>query len=439
MNRPQLKKFLSAPGLLKIIRGAFAKLQDYRCEQRQISLVDALMSGLAVFGMKYPSLLKFDEQRQEEIVRGNLSTLYGVEQAPCDTQLRAILDPVSPQDLRGAYRDIHRYLQRHKVYEQYQYLDGYYLVSVDGTGQFASSKINCDDCCVKTNKKGQVGYYHQLLGAVMVHPEHRTVLPFAPEAMTRQDGETKNDCERNAAKRLLTQLREAHRNLKIIIVEDSLSGNGPHINLLNELGFRYIIGVKEGDHEALFEAVNEKMIAGETEEFEVVDERGVTHGFRFVNGVPLNKTHPDILVNYLDYWQIKDGEELNFSWITDIVLSRDNVYAVMRGGRARWKVENETFNTLKNQGYHLEHNYGHGQQHLATVFAHLMMLAFLVDQAQELCCGLFQRARQRFHSRTSLWERMRTLFTSFYLDTWEVFWNAIIHGHVGYDLQPDTS
>ena len=67
---------------------------------------------------------------------------------------------------------------------------------------------------------------------------------------------------------------------------------------------------------------------------------------------------------------------------------------MVRGGRARWKIENETFNTLKNQGYQFGHNFGHGKQNLSTIFVMLMMLAFLVDQTQELCCPLFQAVRQ---------------------------------------------
>lgn len=111
----------------------------------------------------------------------------------------------------------------------------------------------------------------------------------------------------------------------------------------------------------------------------------------------------------------------------------------MRGGRARWKIENETFNTLKNQDYHLEHNYGHGKQPLATHFGLLMMLAFLVDQVQELWCAPFQAARKARGSRTSLWQRMRSLFTGYYIESWRQFFEALIHGHTSYPLQPDTS
>jgi hypothetical protein len=434
---PRLRKHLSAPGLLKMIRQSFEAIPDHRSPRSPIALSDALMAGLAMFGLKYPSLLKFDEAYREGVIRANLKTLYGVERAPCDTQLRTILDPVDPHPLRPAFRAVHRHLQRHKALEAYQYLEGHYLLSIDGTGQFASSAIHCAECCVKTHR-GQESYYHQLLGAVLVHPELPTVLPLAPEAITRQDGATKNDCERNAAKRLLVQLRCEFPKLKLIVVEDSLSANGPHLELLHELNLRYIIGVKEGDHEALFAAVRTKLQTGECAEIKYT-EQGIEQGYRFVNELPLNTTHPQLRVNFLEYWENKGESQLRFSWITDIELSQDNVERIMRGGRARWKIENETFNTLKNQGYNLEHNYGHGQQRLTTVLGFLMMLAFLVDQAQELGCRLWQAARAHFRSRTSLWERLRVLFTGFYIPDWKTLWEAIATGHAPMVLAPDTS
>jgi hypothetical protein len=153
----------------------------------------------------------------------------------------------------------------------------------------------------------------------------------------------------------------------------------------------------------------------------------------------LNQSHPELRVNFLEYWEIDGDQHRLFSWITDIEVTQDNVQPLRRGGRARWKVENETFNTLKNQGYQLEHNYGHGQQHLATVFAFLMMLAFLVDQVQELGCRLFQAARAHFRSRTSLWERLRALFTDYFIPDWKTLWEAIASGHVPAVLAPNTS
>ncbi|MGB5064957.1 MAG: hypothetical protein WBQ37_14565 [Candidatus Competibacter sp.] len=200
---------------------------------------------------------------------------------------------------------------------------------------------------------------------------------------------------------------------------------------------RYIIGVKPGDHHALFETVQQHLGAHQCSEYNsTVDTQGVEHGYRWVNGLALNQSHPDLKVNFLEYWEIQDGQERIWCWVSNIPLTQTNVEAVMRGGRARWKVENETFNTLKNQGYHLEHNYGHGQQHLSTIFAMLMMLAFLVDQAQELSCRLFQAARARFRSRTSLWERLRALFTDFHIPDWKTLWEVIATGHAATVLTP---
>lgn len=436
----RLRKQLSAPGLLKTVRQCFEAIEEHRRRRGTFSLADVLMSGLAMFGLKYPSLLKFDEaHREEAVVRANLKSLYGVEQAPCDTQMRSVLDPLDPAALRPAFATLHRQLQRQGALKAYRYLDGYYLLSVDGTGQFGSTEISCPECCVKMIG-GEEHYYHQLLGAVLVHPGLKTVLPLAPEPITRGDGQTKNDCERNAAKRLLANIRADHPQLKLIVIEDALAANAPHLRLLQQLDMRFIINVKEGDHRALFETVRTAMCQGRTEEWSYVDERGIEHGYRWLNDVPLNQSHPDLRVNFLEYWEIKDEQErLLCGWMTDIPLSRDNVAAVARGGRSRWKIENETFNTLKNQGYRLEHNYGHGEQHLATVLAMLMMLAFLIDQIQELGCRLFQAARARFHSRTSLWERLRALFVGFSIPDWQTLWQAIARGHTAPLLQPDTS
>ena len=431
MKLPSLRKHLSAPGLLQAVRKSFGKIKDHRTTTPGIRLTDALMSALAVFQLKYPSLLKFDEERNEKSVRHNLRTLFGVHRAPCDTQMREICDPVTPKSLRAAFRLIFTKLQKSKALDDFKYLDGRYLISIDGTGQFASSKICCDDCCIKKSKNGEISYYHQLLGAVIVHPDKNIVLPLAPEPILRKDGDNKNDCERSASKRLITRLREEFPRLQFIVVEDALASNGPHLKLLKEQGMSYIIGVKEGDHELLFNTVQQALIDGRTQEFENFDpEIKRYRGYRFINNIPLNKANPDLLVNFLEYWEVDESghQTAYFTWVTDIHLSENIVHEIMRGGRARWKVENETFNTLKNQGYQLEHNYGHGKKHLATVFAYLMMLSFLIDQVQELSCGLFKKARQRFRSRTSLWNRMRVLVVGFYIDDWTELWKAIILG-----------
>jgi hypothetical protein len=157
-------------------------------------------------------------------------------------------------------------------------------------------------------------------------------------------------------------------------------------------------------------------------------EGDTTRQFRYLNQVPLNQSHPDLLVNYLEYQELKEGKTIyHGSWITDIELTPDNVFQVMRAGRARFQIENETFNTLKTQEYHLEHNYGHGKQHLATVLATLMMLHFLIDQVQELACPLFQAARHSYPSRRQFWEILRAYWFLQVLSSWEALFKFIIY------------
>ncbi|MEI7849300.1 MAG: transposase [Chloroflexota bacterium] len=308
------------------------------------------------------------------------------------------------------------------------FMENCYLLSLDGTGYFASSRVHCPSCLEKkSSKTGEVRYAHQLLGGAIVHPDFAEVIPFAPEAIIKQDGKTKNDCERNAAKRFLEKLRQDHPHLPLILIEDGLSSNAPHIAELRKHNLHFILGVKAGDHKFLFAAVTLADHAGQTTEFECESE-GVLHRFRFINQVALNESNPDELVNFVEYWEIKSGKTQYFSWVTDFIVTIANVFQIMRGGRARWKIENETFNTLKNQGYHFEHNFGHGEKNLSVVFASLMLLAFLVDQAQQLASDLFQAVLKKEGSRIRMWEHMRALFYSFEFTCMEDIFRALLYG-----------
>jgi hypothetical protein len=422
---PKGRKHLSADALFRLVRTGFADIPEHRSADAEISFTDALMAAFAMFSLKAPSLLAFDKQRAE----GNLGTIYGMERVPCDTHMRERLDPVSPESLRPVFKSVFRQLQRGKALEPMEFLDGHYLLALDGTGYFSSQTIHCASCLQKLHRNGAITYYHQMLGAAIVHPDVREVIPLMPEPIVKHDGTDKNDCERNAAKRLITKLRQDHPHLKFIITEDSLSSNAPHIETLHDHDLPYILGVKAGDHGFLFQQGQAEEHAGRVTYYERHDRAaGLVHRFRFVNHVPLNASNADIRVNFLEYWEIGDGKVQHFSWVTDLRVTTRNVFHLMRGGRARWKIENETFNTLKNQGYNFEHNYGHGTQNLSVVFATVMMLAFLVDQTQQLCCALFRAVWAKLGSKRLLWERMRALFYDYHLDSMRELLEALFYG-----------
>jgi len=221
------------------------------------------------------------------------------------------------------------------------------------------------------------------------------------------------------------------------VIEDGLASNGPHIRKLQSHNMRYILGAKPKDHKYLFEWID---TSPQTKTYKIQDDDGTIRHYRYHNQVPLNDANYDLEVNFLIYKEISPkGKKKIFSWVTDIPLSEHTLPIVMKGGRARWRIENETFNTLKNQGYHFEHNFGHGNEHLSNVFAHLMLLAFFVDQLQGLCCKLFQQAKTKMGSYVLFWESFRAYFFSFKIPDW-VTWYQAIYSSPGVELPVfDTS
>jgi len=269
------------------------------------------------------------------------------------------------------------------------------------------------------------------LGSVLVCPGRREVIPLMPEPILNQDGQTKNDCERNALARWLPKFRQDHPHLRVVATLDALYANAPVIADLSKALVSWIIRVKEEDHAFLFAQVRQRADEGQVEDFFVVGSDGVNRHFRLAYDLPLNESHPEVRVDFLEESERQGDGEYRTTLIVDPVLrlSRDCAETVMWGGRSRWKVENETFNTLKNQGYHLEHNYGHGYQNLSVVLAMLMMLAFLVDQTSQLCCALFTAAWEKCGSKRALWEGVREVFHRFTVVSMAEIYAALLYGH----------
>lgn len=430
------KKNLSASGLLKIVRGDFEKIPR-EVKRQRISLTDCLMSALAMFGVKSPSLLAFDGPKMEDTVKHNLKTLYQINTPPSDTHMREVLDEIDPKLIRETFLSVFHEAQRGKLLEEYTFIGDGYLCLVDGSEIFKSEKIFCKNCCKKELQNGQISYHHQILAAVLAHPDHRQVIPLCPEPINKQDGATKNDCERNAFHRFLLDLKREHPRLKLTMCSDALSATAPHINELISLGYHFIIVAKPEGNKTLYEWVK-----GITRDVTTTVGKN-NYVFRYVNNVPLNDTKNTPQVNFLEceWTEIHGRQEKkgHCGWVTDHKITDENLYKLMRAGRARWKIENETFNTLKNQGYQFEHNYGHGKKNLHTIFALLMMLAFLIDQIQEATCGLFQKAMTHKRTRRFFWESMKSFFNTYFIESWEDLFAAMGPGFKGAKLEVNSS
>lgn len=434
---------LRADSLIGLLRERFDLIVDKRRSASTLfSLTDCLMSAFAMFSIKEDSLLAFDGRRNEP----NLKSLFQIQNIPSDTQMREVLDPVEVDHLNEGFADIFAELQRAGVLEDYVFHDGSYLIAIDGTGYYCSNNIHCPHCLKHVNKADKTQYAHQAVAAVMVHPKRKEVIAMAVEPIIQQDGATKNDCERNATRRLLKRFRKQHPKLKSIIVEDALASNGPHIRDLIEMKFDFLLGVKPGDHKVLFDEFIAAMDGKRPEGSELQSvsvataESKNTQVLQWMSNATLNASHPDLLVTFLQQMELNKNDEpiRRFSWVSSLSVTQENVTKLASGGRSRWKIENETFNTLKNQGYNLEHSYGHGQQNLSTVFLLLMFLAFLVDQVQQATCPLFQAAIGKFRTHKAYWKHLWACYTLLALRSWEELYRMIASGRTDGRIQLDT-
>jgi len=421
-------KALDFDPLISSLKENFDDFVDSRGSNKQISLGDCLQSGLAMFSLKDASLLSFNNSRPTRAA--NLSNVYKISKVPSDSHMRTLLDKVKPISFSKVFTGLVCKLRLAGFWKKYIYFQGYMICSVDGVHHFSSEKVHCKSCMKYTKSNGVLEYRHYLLSGSIVHPDKKEVMPVIHEPILRVDGQEKNDCERNAGKRLLPKLRKLFPKEKLIIVEDALSSNGPHIKALQAENFRFVLGVKPDGNKYLFDLAKRlKASNSKTLHYYEEERDGFIHQYEYVNNVPLNSSNRDVKVNFLNYRQIDPtGKKKDkvFSWVTDFKLRKTNLYSIMRIGRSRWKIENECFNTLKNQSYNFEHNYGHGKENLCMVLVLLMMLAFWIDQIQQANNSLFILAWKKGQTRIALWEKVRSKFNEFVVQSMEIIYKLII-------------
>lgn len=407
------KKHLTFACLVNAMIETFAKIPDHRTGTSTYSVSETAMCGFAPMYFRDSSLLFFQRQfERSPHRRSNLATMFGVKRIPSDTQIREILDEVPPEAIAPLFGGFFDRLQRGKHLVPFVFYNGAYLANIDATEYFRSEKIECPGCLEFEQKDGTVQYAHQILQVAITHPEQKQIIPLAPEHIRRTDGSEKQDCETNAGKRAVSRIRQEHPKLKLIYNGDDLYSRQPFILDVKAAGASYIFVAKPSSHVSLFENIAGLRRGGCLETLEVRDGKGRQHRYEWMNGVPLNGDKNSVVVNYFEYTLVneKGKEGYHNSWVTDLPVTGKNVALFSEGGRGRWKIENEGFNTLKTGGYHLEHNFGHGAKHLSFIFFLLNLLAFFIHQIQALCDFAYRRTRAMFDFNIDFWESFRALF-----------------------------
>jgi hypothetical protein len=340
-------------GMSRIVRG----IKDPRNPEKiDHTLHDVVMSGEAMMHFQDPSLLQFQKHLEDSFHYSNLTTLFEVKSIPKSSQMKDILDVVPSESFRPIFYDFFARLQRGKQLKNFELFPELYIVSVDGSEYFSSSQVHCPHCLKKVHNRGKENesttYSHQILQAALMHPSQKQVIPLMPEEIRNEDGTDKQDCEINAGKRLIRKIRDDHPHLGIILNGDGLYPKQPMIEAAKRENMHFIFVCKPDGNKTVMEWVQEQRKLGEVLSYSLVDVEGRTHAFSWVNAVPLTGSIDTAEVNYFDYQLMvpqKDGSlKITYkgSWVTDFEVTRENVETLVKGGRCRWKIENECFNSV---------------------------------------------------------------------------------------------
>ncbi len=395
------------------------------------TMADIGLAAFSVFFMQSPSFLAHQRALAEGPGRGrsNAHTLFGMTAIPCDNHIRAMLDGAPSDHFDTVFTTIVRDLDARGGLKAMRCLDGRVLIALDGSEHFCSRKISCPHCSTRTRADGETEHFHTVLGATLVAPGHKTVLPLPPEFVRPQDGARKQDCETTAAKRWLARVGASYAWLKPVYLGDDLYAHQPMCEAILAAGGSFLLVCKPSSHKTLAEYLTGVAL----ESLSRTEGRGSAkrlHRYRWMTGVPLRDGKDALTVNWLEIEIAKPDGKVTYrgSFITDLPVSRDSVAELAACGRARWKIENETFNVLKTGGYHLEHNFGHGKDTLASVLVALNLLAFAMHNACDLIETLWQKARERLGARARLFEHVRSITTYHLFPSWHSLLRTIITG-----------
>lgn len=421
---------LTAPlqfdALVQALHTQLDQLPDARRgKNTQYSIKDAALGAFAVFFTQSPSFLAHQQTLHHAKGVSNAERLFGMTQIPCDTQIRRLLDPVSPDELVPLFATLTTALTAAGVVDTFRTFDDTVLIALDGTQYFSSQRLSCVNCTQKMAATGTVTSSHSAITPVIVAPGKAEVLVLEPEFITPQDGHAKQDCEQEAAKRWLRRQAPQLPFTNVTVLGDDLFCHQPFCALVVEQHWNFILVCKRESHPAMYGWIDYLAKADQVAE---VRERhwngrfGELWTYRFATTLPLRAEQPMLKVNWceLTITHEQSGEQLyHNAFATCHALTATTVQAVVAAGRARWKVENEHNNVLKTKGYHLEHNFGHGKQHLAAVLVTLNVLAFLFHTIFALLDAKYQLLRAALGARQTFFNDIRTLTRYFVFESWE--------------------
>ena len=432
-----MPKPLSLSQIMKQFQTKWQDLPDHRkvSNNTRYQISDAAIGAFSVFFMQSASFLAHQRDIKKRKGRDNVTRLFGAEEIPSDAQIRNLLDPISPTVFHADFDWILDELEKSGHLSSFESYEGTVSIAFDGVSFHSSENIHCDNCSQRRDRSGDTHYYHSAIIPVMVKPDLPHVLSLQPECIVPQDGHDKQDCERAAVKRWLSQHHGRYQPQTVTFLGDDLYSNQPLCELIDQTYHQFFVFVcKPDSHTTLYAQLNLLTEAHELGTKQVRHWNG-KHGeiwsYRWSNGVPLRAGEHALRVNWLELTIThEDTAEIIYrnAWTTNHIITDKTVAQLAKVGRARWKVENENINVLKTKGYNLEHNFGHGDLHLANVFFTLNLLAFLVHTAQHLVNDSYRLLRETLSVRRTFFNDLKALTRYMVFDSWESLFAFMMDG-----------
>ncbi len=426
---------------MRVLDDLIAELRDVcssfvdkrRGSNGHYQMADIGLSAFSVFFMQSPSFLAHQKALEEGRGRSNGSSLFGIEKIPCDNHIRDMLDPVAPEALFGQFDRLLALLEAGGGLRDFRRLDGHVLIALDGTEYHCSRKVSCPLCSHRKRPGrdggGGVEYYHQMVCGTLVAPGHNRALPLPPEFITPQDGADKQDCESRAVRRWLAAHGPGLARLKPVYLGDDLYSRQPICESVQGLGADFLFVAKPSSHPTLMEWLSGIELPSREQRVKN-GRRFQTYRYRWLEGVPIRDGKDALSVNWLELEIVNAAGKVTYrnSWVTSLPVTQDNAAEIAAAARARWKVENETFNVLKTKGYHLEHNFGHGTENLSALLATMNLLAFAWHTLLDHIDKAWQRARERIGARMRFFQHLSSITSYLIFPNWAALIRTLIDG-----------
>ncbi len=426
---------LAFDSLLEQFHQVLDGLPDSRTGQNTTySIKDAALSAFSVFFTQSPSFLAHQRTMKQNKGRSNAESIFGIEQVPCDNQIRNLLDPITPDHLFPMFEYVLSGLGVAEELDTFRSYKDDLHIALDGLCYFSSKKINCQNCSRRTASNGVTTYFHSAITPVIVAPGNQHVIALEPEFIVPQDGHAKQDCEQAAAKRWINKHAEPYAAKKATLSGDDLYCKQPFCQLVLDNNFNFLFVCKPDSHKTLYEHIDALEATGSLQQLSVhhLTKQGLeVYTYHYANEVPLRAGDEALLVNWCEVTVTKgtEGEVLyHNTFATNHPVTDQTVHAIIREGRTHWKIENENNNILKTKGYHLEHNFGHGEQHLASFLLTLNLLAFLFHTILALIDEKYCLLRQTLSARKTFFNDIRALTRYIFFKSWEHLLDFMIEG-----------